>query len=212
VLAGATGALARPRKEMIPIHLTTRIKTIAVVAACATAGAVAGITAAAAAPSSHSKTAKTARPALRWARRLAGRGRFMLGVGPAVHETAVVLNRAGTGFITETEDSGTVQSISGNQLTVKEGIGKVTYRTVTLTIPSGATVYRDFASSSLSALRSGDRVRVAQSSEGTTVFAIDSSLMPPRPRFGRPGAWAPPPGAAPGAMPPAPGGAPPAGA
>jgi hypothetical protein len=186
------------------IRGTTKMKGAAVAAACAAGGAIAGITGAAASPSTHSSTSKSKAPAV---------GRFWghfgpragaIGFGPAVHETAVVLNKAGTGFITATVDSGTVQSVSGDQLTIKEGVGKVTYKTVTLTIPSGASVYRNFASSSLSALRSGDHVRVAQSSEGTNVIAIADSYVPP---FHRPGqfrrGWAGPAGV-PGPPPAAP--------
>lgn len=198
---------------MIPIRRTTKFKATAVLAGCAAAGAIAGIAGAAASPSTTSSS-KTTAPAHGWrffrGGRLPGPG-GMRG-GPAVHETAIVLNKAGTGFITATEDSGTVQSVSGDQLTIKEGIGNVTYKTVTLTIPYGATIYRDFATSSLSALKSGDRVRVVQSSEGTSVVAISSNFTPDgHMPFGHgrrwngsgagaaPGSYGPPPG---GPMPP----------
>ena len=90
-----------------------------------------------------------------------------------MHASVVELNKAGTGFITVTEDSGTVQSVSGNSLTIKEAVGKVVYRTVTLTIPSSATITRNFSKAALSTLKSGDRVRVEQSNEGTEVSAVD---------------------------------------
>jgi hypothetical protein len=109
--------------------------------------------------------------------------------GFAVHAEEVVLNKAGTAFITQTEDSGTVVSVSGDQLVIKEGTASVTYKTVTLTVPSGATVYRNGATASLSDLKAGDHVRVTSSSDGTTVMAGDMA--------GRPGPGAhggPPPG------------------
>src|SRR4051812_34354784 len=98
--------------------------------------------------------------------------------GPPVHADEVVLNKAGTAFITETEDSGTVTSVSGDQLEVKEAANNVTYKTVTLTIPGDATVYRNGAKAALSDLKSGDHVHVEQSSDGTTVFAGDMPFGP----------------------------------
>jgi hypothetical protein len=124
-----------------------------------------------------------------------------------VHEDAVVLNRAGTKFITATIDNGTVAGVNGDQLTVSEAIGKITYKTATLTIPAGATIRRNFKAAALGDLKHGDHVQVVQSSDGTTVFAEDGSARPPGPGhgprgFGRP--WGP---GAPGG-PPGPGGAP----
>ncbi len=179
------------RREMIVIRSNTKLKFVATAAACAVVGAVAGIAAAGASPSTHTTSTSSTTtkrgvwpgPGPRGAPGFRGGAPgpigFAGGLGPAVHETAVVLNQAGTGYITVTEDSGTVQSVSGDRLIVKEAIGKVTYRTVTLTIPSNATVYRNFAKSSLSSLKSGDRVRVVQSSEGTDVVAVDASATGP---------------------------------
>ncbi len=169
------------------IRPSTKFKFVATAAACAAVGAVAGIAAAGASPSSHTTSTSTTTGRGAWPgpgrppglRGMPGPVGLVAGLGPAVHESAVVLNEAGTGFITATEDSGTVQSVSGDRLTIKEAIGKVTYRTVTLTIPSGAAVYRNFARSSLSALRSGDRVRVVQSSEETDVVAVDATAAAP---------------------------------
>jgi hypothetical protein len=193
---------------------TSKIKAAAAVVACVSLGAVAGI-AGAAASTSSSSTAKSQNAERGWYRLGPGGMReARLGFhGRAVHVVATVLNKAHTGFITVTEDHGTVQSVSGNQLTIKEAADGVTYRTLTLTIPSGATVMRDFQSSALSALKAGDRVSVAQSSEGTTVFAIDPNAMP-KPPGGLRG-WHPGNGPGPGSA-PAPGampyGPPPAGA
>ena len=59
-----------------------------------------------------------------------------------VHSESVVLNRKGDAFITQTTDSGTVKSVDSGAgtITVLESAGSVTYKTVTLTIPGGATI------------------------------------------------------------------------
>jgi len=152
------------------------IITAGVALTSAAAGAAAGITGGTAATTNRSARAGSAAAHGGWALR----GRPPLAHGFAVHEAAVVLNKAGDGFITVTSDSGTLQSVSGDQLTLKEAVGSVAYRTVTLTIPSGASVIRDFKTASLSDLRDGDRVRVSSSTEGTTVLADDGSALPPR--------------------------------
>ena len=139
-----------------------------VVGLCALAGAAAGIAGSAAAPSGKKSTPS----------RHAGPPRGFHG-GP-VHADAVVLNRAGKTFITETEDRGKVKSVSGDQLTITEGIGSVTYKDVTLTIPSNATIVRNFAKAKLSDLKAGDFVHVSQSSDGTFVLASDASHRPGR--------------------------------
>jgi hypothetical protein len=145
-----------------------------VISLCALAGAAAGIAGSAAAPSGKANKGSSSR-----------RGGHPRGFhGPAVHATVVVLNRAGNGFITETEDKGKVKSVSGDQLTITEGVGNVTYKDVTLTIPSNATVVRNFAKAQLSALKSGDFVHVSQSSDGTFVLASDASHRPGRGHFG----------------------------
>ncbi|HEV7363533.1 MAG TPA: hypothetical protein VGN71_04020 [Solirubrobacteraceae bacterium] len=137
----------------------------AVIGLCALVGAAAGIAGSAAAPSSTAKKGNSTRRA--------GPPRGFH--GPPVHANAVVLNKAGNGFITLTEDSGKVKSASGDQLTITEGVGNVTYKDVTLTIPSNATVMRNFAKSALGNVKAGDFVHVSQSSEGTFVLATDSS-------------------------------------
>jgi hypothetical protein len=177
------------------------VRIAAVLGLCALAGAAAGIAGSAAAPSGKAKKGNSSRRA--------GLPRGFH--GPAVHANAVVLNKAGTGFITETEDKGKVKSVSGDQLTITEGVGNVTYKDVTLTIPSNATVVRNFGKAKLSDLKAGDRVRVSQSSDGTFVLASDASHRPFGPgHFGRRGGprgdargaggpW--PPGPPPGAPP-----------
>jgi len=154
------------------------LRTIGVAALCVALGTAGGIASSGAATSKAKKANST-----RAGGHPGGPG------GHAVHEDAVVLNKAGTAFITATEDSGTVVSVSGDQLTIKEGTKSVTYKTLTLTIPSGATVNRNGSTAQLSAFKSGDRVHVTQSSDGTTVFGGDASFRP----AGGPG-HGPPPG------------------
>lgn len=115
--------------------------------------------------------------------------------GGAVHSESVVLDKAGTGFITVTTDSGKVKAVSASEgkLTIEESANGIVYKTVTLEIASGAKVTLDGNSSSLEALKEGDRVVVCSSSEGTTVLAADSSFRPEG-GFGHQG---PPPGGPP---------------
>jgi hypothetical protein len=180
-----------------------RTKAASAVVVCALVGAGAGIAGSAAAPAKH---------ATRHAGRTPG-GRPPFGMhGPPVHADVVVLNKAGNAFITATEDSGVVQSVSGDQLTITEGTPTVTYKTVTLTIPSGAKVYRNFAAASLGDLKANDRAHVWQSSDGTTVMAVDPSVRPPHPDWHRgPRPGGPPPPGPGGPPPPGPGGPPPPG-
>ena len=54
----------------------------------------------------------------------------------------------------------------------------MTYATPTITIPSGASVMLDGETSSLEKLKAGDHVSISSSSDGTSVFATDSSFKP----------------------------------
>lgn len=158
-----------------------KVAVVAAAGACALAGAAAGISQSAASSSSTTSGAMTAKAGhwARGARVLAFAGRP--GPGGEVHASEVVLNKAGTAYITLTRDNGTITSVdaSGGKITLKEGTSSVTYATPTITIPSGATVLLDGATSSLEKLSAGDRVSISSSSEGTTVFAVDSSFKPP---------------------------------
>ncbi len=156
---------------------------------CALIGAGAGIAGAGAASttSSKSKSAQSTRSAARNADRPGMRG------GPPVHAEVVRLNKAGDKFITATEDSGVVKSVSGNDLTITEGTKTVTYKDVTISIADGATISRNGSTAQLSDLKAGDHVHVSQSSDGTDVHAFDDSHQPPR----GPGHGGPPPGAPP---------------
>jgi hypothetical protein len=93
--------------------------------------------------------------------------------GPPVHSDSVVPNEKG-GFDTVTMDRGMFSSLSGEQLTITEGTKSATYKTVTLTIPSDATVYRNGEKAALADIKAGDTVTVVQSPSGTMVKAFDA--------------------------------------
>lgn len=173
-------------------HISLRTGLIALL--CASVGVAGGIASGSAATSKHKAGVRASQ---------SGRhgGPHFGPHGMEVHADAVVLNKAGTAFITATEDNGTVDSVSGDQLAVKEAVGSVTYKTVALTIPSGATVIRNGATATLADLKTGDHVHVSQSSDGTVVFAGDSSFRP-GPGPGHDGHGGPPPGAPPFGGPP----------
>lgn len=88
----------------------------------------------------------------------------------AVSLTAVVPDGRGH-FSTLSIDRGTLTSVSGDQLTLKEGRRRFTYKTVTISLPSDATIRLSRQPSSLSALAAGDRVEVVQGPKRTSVIA-----------------------------------------
>jgi hypothetical protein len=102
------------------------------------------------------------------------------GRGDAVHSVDVVLNKAKTAYITQTTDAGAVESVdsAAGTITLLEGTKALTYKTVTVPVPSGATVALDGKSSTLGALVAGDHVSISSSSDGTDVMAMDSSFKP----------------------------------
>jgi hypothetical protein len=145
-------------------------RTAAVAALCATVAGAAGIAGSSAAnkPSKTKKSTDTGQTA--------GPLVFMRG-GPPVHSEEVTLNDAGTAYITRTEDDGVVVSATGDQLVITEGTKALPYKTVTLTIPSGATIQRNGTTAALSDFVAGDRVHVSQSSDGTEVFGGDKAML-----------------------------------
>jgi hypothetical protein len=137
-------------------------------ALCAIAGAAAGI-AGSSASSSPAPHARFGPGGLGFF----GRGPLADASGPPVHVDAVVPKQGG-GFETVTMDRGSFSSLSANQLAINEGTKTATYKTVTLTIPSGATIRRNGVQAQLSDLRSGDEVTVIQSPPNTVVIAHDA--------------------------------------
>ena len=140
------------------------IRTGAVGLTCAAVGAGAGVIGSASGASPAAAGSVRAHIASYTPR--AGRG--LRALRRAVHVDAVVPGAAGT-FQTITYDRGVLQSVGANQLTLREGTKRATYRSVTLTIPSGATVRLNRAPAQLSQLQPGDRVRVLAGPKRTVV-------------------------------------------
>jgi hypothetical protein len=145
----------------------------AVGAVCALVGAAAGIAGSSASSSKPTRNAVASAAIAGTPGPLLGLAPLADAVGPPVHSDAVVPNEKG-GFDTVTMDRGAFSSLSGNQLTITEGTKTATYKTVTLTIPSSATVRRNGEAAKLSDLKSGDTVMVMQSPKATVVAANDA--------------------------------------
>ncbi len=140
--------------------LQRHLKLIGVAASCAAIGAGASaIASAGAATSANAPRHSHARHGL--ARVLAR----------AVHEDLVVATK--TGFKTLTVDRGFVLSVSGQQLTLREGTKRATYKTLTLTIPADARVRDDRRKATLGDLKSGQRVIGVQGLKRAVVSAHD---------------------------------------
>ncbi|MCW3015848.1 MAG: hypothetical protein JWO02_2940, partial [Solirubrobacterales bacterium] len=169
---------------------STWMRVGAVSAVCALAGAGAGIAGSMAAPNKAKKrgTTTSASGTTTTKERPEGRGGpgRGFGRGPVVHAEAVVLNKAGKAYITQTLDNGLVKSVSGDELVITEGTTAVPYKDVTVKIASDATIQRNGKTAKLSDLKAGDQVHVAASSDGTSVFAADDTFRP-RGRPGGPG-------------------------
>lgn len=135
---------------------------VAVAASSALIGAGAGVIA-------NAGAASTAKPAPSRAAHALLRPALRRALLHSVHGDLVVATKAG--FATITFERGSVQSVSGQQLTITEGTRKQTYRTVTLTIPAAAKVRNNRAASTLDSLQQGERVLVLQAPARTWVIA-----------------------------------------
>src|SRR3954451_8961048 len=162
-----------------------------VIAICALVGALAGIAGSAAAPSNSKSKAKTtakakAKAQLKAQRRALKRS-FRSGAGPGpmrgpmfgpVHSEAVIPNADGTGFDTVTSDSGTLNSVDGTTVHVKEGTDKKTYKDdVAIDVGSDAQVFRNHEKAALGDLKAGDHVHVIQAPKGNVVIAEDDAFI-----------------------------------
>jgi hypothetical protein len=146
-------------------YLRKHVKLVTVAAACVAIGAAGSAIATAGAASNGATTSSaTAKPA-----RVRGAGARVLLQRRTVHASAVVATKSG--FATVTVDRGFVQSVKGQQLTIREGTKTATYKTVTLTVPSNAVVRDDRRASALSALTAGQRVGVVRAPRRTWVIA-----------------------------------------
>jgi hypothetical protein len=92
----------------------------------------------------------------------------------AVHGDLVVPTK--NGFATITFDRGVVQSVSGQQLTLKEGKKTATYKTVTLTIPTNARVRDNGSKATLANVKVGQRALVVQGPNYVLVRARDARV------------------------------------
>jgi hypothetical protein len=148
---------------MSSLRKHTRLLLVAAVCVALGAGASAIATAGAASSSSAKTGAAGGRAKLA---RIGGLRRF---AARAVHGDVVV--RTKSGFATVTFDRGTVDAVSGRQLTIAEGTKKASYKTVTVTIPAGAVVRDDRHQASLSDVKAGQRVLVLVAPKRTFVIA-----------------------------------------
>jgi hypothetical protein len=100
------------------------------------------------------------------------------GFGP-VHAEAVVPNRDGTGFVTITTDAGTLNSVDGTTVHLKEGTDKKVYKDdVGVDVGGNAKVIRNGADAKLSDLKQGDHVRVITGApKGNIVIAEDDAWL-----------------------------------
>jgi hypothetical protein len=145
--------------------ITTHPRVLAVGAACAAAGVGAGTVAAAGASTGqHSASDKSAHRTVSAQRR----GLIRL-ARRTVHGELTV--RTAKGFRTVTIDRGTVDSVSGDTLTMSDGTPTATDQKVTITIPSSARVRNDRRPAALSSLTAGERVVVVQLPQRTVVRA-----------------------------------------
>ena len=165
------------------MKLSNRMRAGIALVACAAVGAAGGIAGSAAAPS-KTKSKSSSAAATYPANGPAGRPHRGGPGGRAVHSEEVVLNKAGTAFITETRDNGKVKSVSGRDVTITEAIGSVTYKDVTITLPADAKIERNGKTAAVGDLKAGDHIGVSQSSDGTFVHAGDASFRPKGPGHG----------------------------
>jgi hypothetical protein len=155
-----------------------------VIAVCALVGALAGIAGSAAAPS-KSKSATAQKKAEKKAARKALKRAFRRGPGPGgpgfgpVHATAVVPNKDGTDFLTITTDAGTLNSVDGTTVHLKEGTDKKVYKgDVAVDVGGDAKVIRNHEDAKLSDLKEGDHVRVITGGpQGNVVIAEDDAFL-----------------------------------
>ena len=163
-----------------------------VIAVCAAVGAIAGIAGSAAAPSKLSKDSAQARKQADQMKARALKRAFRRGIGPGpgprpgfgfgggpVHGEAVVPNKDGTGFMTVTTDAGTLNSVDGTTVHIKEGTDKKVYKDdVAIDVGSDAKVIRNHKDAKLSDLKEGDHVRVITGlPKGNIVIAEDDAWL-----------------------------------
>jgi hypothetical protein len=137
-----------------------------VVAACAVLGAAgAYLGDAASSPSTSSAAASNAKQAGPNGKH---RGAFAR-LRRAVHADLVVPAKGGK-FVTVTVDRGTVQSVQGNSITLKEGTKTATYKTITIDLPSNVVVRIKRRPGKLSDVKAGQHAMVVKGPQRTAVI------------------------------------------
>ncbi|MBO0769755.1 MAG: hypothetical protein J2O48_13815 [Solirubrobacterales bacterium] len=139
-------------------------KTVAVGASCLVAGAGASAISTAGAATSTTPTTPPAHQ-----QQAKGKGGHKGIAGRAVEGTAVVETKNGPQTVKF--NRGFVQSVNGQQLTLREGTKNKTYKTVTLNVPANAKVKDNGQQASLSKVTAGQRASVIQTPKGTFVQA-----------------------------------------
>jgi hypothetical protein len=153
-------------------HLRKHLKLVTVAAVCVAVGAAGSAiaTAGAASPGTSTTGTGSSGAGSTSARTARARGAGVRALERRTVQANVVVATK-SGFATVTIERGFVQLVSGQQLTIREGTKKATYKTVTLTIPSGAKVRDNGQTASLSQLTTGQRVGVVQGPKNTWVIA-----------------------------------------
>jgi hypothetical protein len=152
-----------PLKEETEMSFVTRhARVLALAVSCLGVGA--GASAIASAGASTTAT-KTATPAAK----VAARQGWQRELRRAVHGELVIHTKKG--FETVTFDRGVVQSVSGDVVTLREGIKTATYKTVAITVPASARVRNNRQHSTLSTLKPGERAEIVQGPAHTLVVA-----------------------------------------
>ena len=145
-------------------YLRKHMKLALVAAACVTIGAAGSAIATAGAAGTSQAPATTSAKAKHADRLLARR---------AVHGDLVVATKSG--FATVMLDRGFVQLVDGQQLAIREGTKNAKYKSVTLTIPTTATVRDNHQTAKLSQLTPGQHVLVVQGPKRTWVIARNAT-------------------------------------
>jgi hypothetical protein len=131
--------------------------------------AIAGIAAGSIADATASTPAAKARTKTSHAKGNRVEDRLLKLAGRTVAGSFVVDTK--TGFVTVTIARGTLDSVSGEQLTLTEGTAKQAYKTVTLTLPSQTLVRDDRQISTLAQLTKGQRVAIVEGPKRALVVA-----------------------------------------
>jgi hypothetical protein len=145
----------------------SRLQLIVLAASCVAIGA--GISAITSAGAATSTAAAAHGGKAAGAHRRAKAGGARRAMRRAVHAQLVVATKSG--FANISFDRGSVESVSGQRLTLREGTRTKTYQTVTLTIPANARVRINRKPATLSQLTAGQRVLVLQLPRRTVVSA-----------------------------------------